>query len=128
MPALPKRYCLQPGCPEYAAKNGRCNGHQRKDKDTRSPQAQEWHRLYTGRWQRYRLVFLADHPICVDPFGEHGTGPEAAKVVDHITPHCGDADLFWSTANHQPMCTACHNRKTATEDGGFGNPGHWARR
>jgi hypothetical protein len=40
-------------------------------------------------------------------------------VVDHIVPHSGDHDLFWSAANHQTLCEPCHNRKTATEDGGF---------
>jgi hypothetical protein len=40
-------------------------------------------------------------------------------VVDHIVPHGGDQTLFWDAANHQTLCEPCHNRKTATEDGGF---------
>jgi 5-methylcytosine-specific restriction enzyme A len=123
MPALAKRYCSQPGsrCSDFATKDGRCTAHQRKDSDTRSHQAQAWHKLYGARWQRYRLVFLADHPLCVECEGQGAIEP--ATVVDHITPHRGDVALFWDGANHQPMCTACHNRKTATEDGGFGNEG-----
>jgi len=44
----------------------------------------------------------------------------AAGVVDHIVPHKGDADLFWQRTNWQPLCKPCHDRKTATEDGGWG--------
>jgi len=45
----------------------------------------------------------------------------AALVVDHIQPHKGNDDLFWDASNWQSLCEACHNLKTATEDGGFGN-------
>ena len=43
-----------------------------------------------------------------------------ATVVDHIIPHKGDQKLFWDTRNWQPLCKPCHDKKTATEDGGFG--------
>jgi 5-methylcytosine-specific restriction endonuclease McrA len=46
----------------------------------------------------------------------------AAKVVDHIKPHKGDHDLFWDEVNWQSLCEPCHNKKTAREDGAFGNP------
>ncbi|WP_409558335.1 HNH endonuclease [Achromobacter animicus] len=59
----------------------------------------------------------------------------AAEVTDHIVPHrlaealaSEDADriataraLFWDRANWQPLCWRCHSRKTAREDGAFGN-------
>ena len=45
---------------------------------------------------------------------------EKATVVDHITPHKGNQQLFWDRNNWQPLCKQCHDRKTATEDGGFG--------
>jgi len=44
-----------------------------------------------------------------------------ADVVDHIIPHRGNQKLFWDTKNWQAMNHVCHNRKTAREDGGFGN-------
>jgi 5-methylcytosine-specific restriction protein A len=44
-----------------------------------------------------------------------------ANVVDHIIPHKGDKALFYDFDNLQSLCTRCHNRKTAREDGGFGN-------
>ncbi|WP_390622926.1 HNH endonuclease [Ralstonia syzygii] len=45
-----------------------------------------------------------------------------ATVVDHIVPHKGDQHLFWRRSNWQALCKACHDRKTAREDGGFANP------
>jgi 5-methylcytosine-specific restriction protein A len=76
-------------------------------------------RGYGGRWQRYRLQFLRTRPLCelCDARGE----TVAACVVDHILPHKGNQDLFWDPRNHQPLCKRCHDTKTATEDGGFGN-------
>ena len=44
-----------------------------------------------------------------------------ATDVDHIVPHRGDARLLYDENNLQSLCKSCHSRKTATEDGGFGN-------
>jgi 5-methylcytosine-specific restriction protein A len=67
------------------------------------------------------MAFLAEHPLCVDPYGSHGPTLAVATVVDHIVPHKGDAERFWdSEHNWQALCKRCHDRKTATEDGGFG--------
>lgn len=33
----------------------------------------------------------------------------SADVVDHITPHKGDMDLFWDPDNWQGLCIPCHN-------------------
>jgi 5-methylcytosine-specific restriction protein A len=67
------------------------------------------------RWRKLRAAYLATHPIC-----ECGCG-WPATVVDHRTPHHGDDALMWSWDNLQAMTKACHDRKTATVDGGFGN-------
>lgn len=45
-----------------------------------------------------------------------------ADLVDHIRPHKGDMELFWDGSNWQSMCDLCHRKKSASEDGGFGNP------
>lgn len=76
-------------------------------------------RGYGGRWQKARATFLARSPLCVACATEGRV--TAATVVDHITPHKGDQGRFWDTDNWQPLCKAHHDRKTATEDGGFGN-------
>jgi 5-methylcytosine-specific restriction protein A len=76
-------------------------------------------RGYGSRWQRARAGYLLSHPYCAAC--ECDGKITLANVVDHIVPHRGDMALFWRAANWQPLCTTCHNRKTATQDGGFGN-------
>jgi 5-methylcytosine-specific restriction endonuclease McrA len=75
-------------------------------------------RGYDAQWQRESKAFLArpENQRCACSCGK------LADVVDHRTPHKGDMLLFWDRANWQPMNRACHSRKTAMEDGGFGRP------
>lgn len=78
-------------------------------------------RLYGARWQRLRKRKIAEHPWCQAA----GCGrPVSLRTahVDHVVPHRGDEELFWDEDNLQVLCETCHNRKTAEEDGGFGNP------
>lgn len=74
--------------------------------------------LYDWAWQKYTKAFLSKpvNALCTCGCGE------LSKVVDHITPHKGNYDLFWNTDNHQGMAKTCHDAKTARVDGGFGNP------
>lgn len=67
-------------------------------------------RGYGSRWQRFRLSFLAAHPLCAEC--ERKGRTTEATVVDHVTPHRGDAELFWREGNHQALCARCHNAKT----------------
>ncbi|WP_459061845.1 HNH endonuclease [Stenotrophomonas sp. PSU-St15] len=76
-------------------------------------------RGYGSRWQRARATFLLRHPLCAEC--QRSGHVTVAAVVDHITPHKGNQALFWDTDNWQPLCKTCHDRKTATDDGGFGN-------
>ena len=68
------------------------------------------------RWLKIRAAYLATHPLC-----ECGCN-RIATVVDHKQPHRGDMELMFSWDNLQAMTKACHDRKTALQDGGFGNP------
>lgn len=77
-----------------------------------------YQRGYTKAWQRYRLQFLAEHPLCKRCLRKGRSVP--ATDVDHIKPHRGNEVLFWDARNHQALCKSCHSRKTATEDGGYG--------
>jgi 5-methylcytosine-specific restriction enzyme A len=93
-----------------------CEKHKPKHNDTYRPSA--YQRGYTGAWRRYRQAFLIKSPLCAECM-RRGLIREA-KVVDHITPHKGNMDIFWDESNHQSLCIRCHNKKTATKDGGFG--------
>ncbi len=78
-----------------------------------------WARWYKSkRWRSARAWYLRHNPLCVTCEKEGRL--ITAKVVDHIVPRKGDFKLFWDIENWQGLCVRCHNRKTATEDGGFG--------
>lgn len=81
------------------------------------PSANE--RGYTHRWRDYAVNYLEANPLCVMCLANGLT--VASQCVDHIVPHKGDQELFWNPENHQALCLECHNRKTAKEDGAFGN-------
>lgn len=76
-------------------------------------------RGYSYKWQQARKGFLAKHPLCAEC--ECQGRITAATDLDHIIPHKGDKDAFWTRSNWQALCHPCHSRKTATEDGGWGN-------
>ena len=76
-------------------------------------------RGYNSRWRKARKHYLSLHPLCVLCKAEGKTTP--ATVVDHVKPHRGDEELFWDEGNWQAACKPHHDRKTASEDGGFGN-------
>jgi 5-methylcytosine-specific restriction enzyme A len=120
MPNLPPRPCTVTGCRNDSVA-GACSSCRAKFKklaeDRRESSAR---RGYDSTWRLARERYLSAHPLCVDPFGEHAPVAVAASIVDHITPHKGDHDLFWDERNWQSLCGACHSRKTVMEDGGFG--------
>ena len=137
MPSNAKRPCLQPGCNELAT-GGRCSQHQKLQPE-RSDEAKQWHRLYDRRWVVARKAFLSELCECngtsVDCPRCRGSGlPNRfcnvclgerqfviATDVDHVIPHRGDVEKFWNRSNWVALCHRHHSRKTATEDGGFGN-------
>lgn len=122
MPARAPHPCAAPSCP--ALTHARyCPTHAQRAQQVGRMQDRARGtaaaRGYNSRWQRYRLVYLAAHPLCATC--AHRDRVTAATVVDHIQPHRGDHKLFWGPANHQALCQPCHHTKTAREDGGFGN-------
>lgn len=64
-------------------------------------------------------MHLARHPLCAEC-------QAAATIVDHVTPHRGDPNLFWDAANWQSLCKRCHDRKTATQDAERDHRGRFA--
>lgn len=127
MPNKPKHMCNKPGCPELVSAGIRyCSNHQaaydkarHKQYDDNRP---EWHDMYNSeRWRKARLYFLRLHPLCECEDCKRLDRLVPATVVDHKVPHKGDYTLFWDTNNWKAMAKRCHDRKTAKEDGGFGN-------
>ena len=73
-------------------------------------------RGYNYRWRKFRELYLKENPLCV--FCKNEGIVKEANVVDHITPHKGDKELFWSKENHQSLCKFHHDStKQAMENG-----------
>ncbi|MFZ3132667.1 MAG: HNH endonuclease signature motif containing protein [Desulfosporosinus sp.] len=116
----PLRPCGYPGCGELVV-SGRCEKHTKQEQRCDKRRGSSTERGYNARWQRYRTQFLMAHPLCECKECKDGGLITVATVVDHIIPHKGNYNLFWDPSNHQAMSKQHHDRKTATEDGGFGN-------
>ena len=111
MPYRPRRPCRYPGCPGFCEQGQVfCKDHmvwsgerQRGGADARG---------YDARWRKARSLFLKQHPLCA--FCQAEGKVVSATVVDHIIPHRGDQKLFWDQANWEPLCKACHDKKTGS--------------
>ena len=122
MPHAPKRPCTYPGCGALT-NTSRCERHryvEAREHDKRRGSAHQ--RGYGARWQKASAAFLRAHPLCQCQDCQEGKlRTRASQVTDHRIPHRGDMALFWDSSNWQAMAKECHDRKTAREDGGFGN-------
>lgn len=118
MPRLKKRRpCAIPRCPHDAMQGSSfCEGHDKKhgnQYERDRPTATE--RGYNREWKKARDAYLQEHPYCVRCW-EEDRKKIKATVVDHIIPHKGDYQLFWSRTNWQALCKAHHDRKTFVEE------------
>jgi 5-methylcytosine-specific restriction protein A len=91
-------------------------GRERRERERAYDQARGTaaERGYDSKWQRARVTFLAQHPLCI--MCEREQRVAAATVVDHIIPHRGDRKLFWSRSNWQPLCKPHHDRAKQAEE------------
>lgn len=69
---------------------------------------------YGRRWRRFRLVWLSEHPWCVECERERKL--TLASEVDHIDP-LQEGDEVCDPGNVQSLCKTHHSRKTARECG-----------
>lgn len=125
MPSVAAKPCRAPGCGVLVRDGGGyCQAHKRAvKKETESRRESSTKRGYGYKWQQAREKFLREHPLCQCPDCQEGKlRLRKADTVDHIIPHKGDYALFWDRSNWQAMTKDCHDKKTAREDGGFGNP------
>ena len=104
------RPCAAPGCTALT-RGTYCPRH----KNALERRQAAYRALYTNKaYRAAREAFMAEHPFCA-------VCGAPATDLDHIRPHKGNAELFWDPANWQALCASCHSRKTAKEDGGYGN-------
>lgn len=101
-----KKPCQYSNCPELTHKRF-CKKHNSYNSSDRS-------KPYSHKWRKERARFLKENTLCVRCF-KNGKLVKAT-VVDHVTPHRGDMELFWDRSNWQVLCKSCHDSKTATED------------
>ena len=74
-------------------------------------------RGYGSAWQRERNAVGMDNHACEECW-KNGLATKATHL-DHVTTRRrGGLD---HKSNYQRLCDTCHDRKTATHDGGFGN-------
>jgi 5-methylcytosine-specific restriction protein A len=121
MPSKIRRECSQPACRKltttrfcekhlvenHAKESSRQHDRGRRDDPFRA--------IYkTARWQRVRIQIIYRDPLCCI------CKMAASEMVDHIIPARDYAGDFFDEENLQGLCKACHDIKTATEDGGFG--------
>ena len=113
MPHKALHPCGHPGCPRLIEAGKKyCEEHRVEHRDEEIRPGRKHGNLYnTTRWQKLRRVVIAAHPVC------QVCGKEVATVVDHIKPHRGDPELFFTPENLQALCKPCHDRKSFTEDG-----------
>jgi 5-methylcytosine-specific restriction protein A len=82
------------------------------------PRATAAQRGYDRDWFRLRAVVLREEPFC-----RHCAAVDVqtrATVLDHIESIRDAPERRLDRDNLQPLCQACHNRKTTRVDGGFG--------
>jgi 5-methylcytosine-specific restriction protein A len=117
MPSKPVSGCHVSMCTALSVEqSGLCAEHlkarnQMIDKDRGTPSE----RGYDRQWQHIRAMVLAEEPLCRGCIKKNYA--TAASQVDHID---GNVHNNLRT-NLQPLCLSCHSKKTAIENGSFGN-------
>jgi 5-methylcytosine-specific restriction protein A len=121
MPNSPPKPCIHAGCGALTTLGAYCEIHKKqKQQQFEATRASSTQRGYGYTWQKVSKAFLKAHPLCqCDECQEGKLRLKVSQVVDHIIPHRGDMNLFWNRKNWQAMAKECHDRKTATQDGGF---------
>jgi len=72
-------------------------------------------KLYaTARWRAVRAAQLRAEPLCRMCRARGVVTP--ATTCDHVEPHRGDVEAFWS-GPFQSLCTACHSSAKQRAEG-----------
>ena len=120
MPYAAPKPCRHTGCMAVTS-DGWCELH-KTDKNkagnrtARDRQARRGLTTSSAHWRRIRAKQLREHPLCA-VCTELGLVVPASHV-DHIDNDSRNNYMD----NLASLCASCHSRKTAQQDGGFGNP------
>lgn len=78
----------------------------RNQRSAKAKQYRSWYK--TAAWQNMRTHQLAIEPLCC--MCESEGRIVAATIVDHVTPHYGDSNMFF-TGKLQSLCAFHHDSK-----------------
>jgi 5-methylcytosine-specific restriction enzyme A len=112
MPNKAPTTCKRSGCPGLV-RDGVCSAcgplraQRQADHDARRGTAAD--RGYDRRWQRIRVRYLRQHPLCV-ACGSRGIVTPATDVDHIVAKRRGGPD---NESNLQALCHSCHSAKTA---------------
>lgn len=123
MPPRPLKVCRHAGCHELTRDpSGYCPKH----KDAAEARARKWkaeqdsqresayRRGYGARWRKLRAQILMDEPLCRSAARPGASCRRRMLTTSWPEPTGGTDDR----SNLQPLCHACHSRKTVRENGG----------
>jgi 5-methylcytosine-specific restriction protein A len=122
VPRRPLRPCRVPGCAGLVT-SGYCAHHKggvydrdavaRREADDRKGELRQFYS--SPPWRKLRARVLREEPFCACGCGER------TDTVDHIKSAREHPELRLMRSNLRAWFGDCHNRKTATFDGGWGN-------
>ena len=70
----------------------------------------------SANWRNFRKMFLAEHPLCTDPY--KNCGVRAASDVHHIVGLAVRPDWAFLESNCAALCEHCHSKVEADERAG----------
>ena len=119
-PYRPMRPCSYINCPELIPGGETyCTTHRelkREESYKRRTVDKAQQKFYkSAYWKRLRALVLSEEPLCRHCYNKNII--TVATEVDHIDGNWRNNDR----ANTCPLCKVCHSRKTAKEQGAFGN-------
>ena len=113
MPYRIERPCKAFGCPNTTSNpNGYCDEHQELAKKHEADRRESaYRRGYDKRWEKFRVRYLHEHPLCVDCLAKHRMTP--ASEVHHIRKLRDYPQLKYTESNLMALCHECHSKRTA---------------
>lgn len=123
----PHSVCRKAGC-NNLTRETYCKEHEHVERERELKRHREYNkerdpaltRFYNSKeWRTLsKHVMATNHYLCAK-CSIPGHKPVLADVVDHIIPVQADWSRGLDIGNCQPLCHACHNKKTAEDKGKY---------